>query len=52
MNAYREATRLDPEYAAAYFNLWVVLKELGRMGEAIEAYRRAIELESRQAPGS
>jgi tetratricopeptide (TPR) repeat protein len=41
---YRMATESDSSYALAFFDLGNVLDELKRMSDAIDAYRRAIEL--------
>jgi tetratricopeptide (TPR) repeat protein len=41
---YRMATESDSSYALAFFDLGNVLDELKRMPDAIDAYRRAIEL--------
>jgi Flp pilus assembly protein TadD len=42
--AYREALRLDPEYADVWEGLSMALADLLRFDEAIEAARRVVEL--------
>ncbi len=44
VNAYRQAIRLKPDFAKAYFNLGLLYAELRRYEEAIEAYRQTIRL--------
>jgi tetratricopeptide (TPR) repeat protein len=43
-----EAIRLKPDYARAYIALGLSLRALGRFSEALDAFRRAQELGSRQ----
>lgn len=41
---YREAVRLEPNFAKAYHNLAVVLEEQGKNEEAIDAYRETLRI--------
>ena len=41
---YREAIRLEPDYAEAHYNLGIALQDKGQLDEAIAAYREAIRL--------
>ena len=43
--AYREAIRLQPDYADAHTNLGIALHAQGKLEEAIAAYRTAIRLQ-------
>ena len=43
--AYEQALSIDPNDASTYYNLAVVLVQLGRRSEAIEAYGRAISID-------
>src|SRR5262249_55078260 len=47
---YKEAIRLDPNYAAAHYNLGNALYAQNKRDEAIAAYRKAIELDPKSAP--
>jgi tetratricopeptide (TPR) repeat protein len=51
IGAFREAIRLAPQYAGAYFNLGNTLAQQGSMAEAIEAYQTAVQLDPRDAGG-
>ncbi len=42
---YREAVRVDPGFAPAYFELGSVMERLGRPDEAIAFYRRATRID-------
>ena len=42
--AYKQAIKLNPNYAAAYQNLGVVLLKLGNVTEGIAAFKQAIAL--------
>ncbi len=44
LNAYHEALDLDPDYAAAYYEISDALVLLGRTIEAQVAYTRAMQL--------
>ena len=44
MSAYHEALRINEGNSGAHYNLADTLKAVGRVAEAIEHYRRAIEL--------
>ena len=44
IGAYREAIRLKPDYAEAFYNLGSVLNELGRFDEADQALDEARRL--------
>jgi Tfp pilus assembly protein PilF len=46
---FRLAIKVDPNYALAYFNLGVLLDELGRMDEAEKQYRLAIKSDPNDA---
>ena len=46
---YRAALKADPRHETAAFNLGVALEDLGRISEAIEAYRLAIDLDPENA---
>jgi predicted O-linked N-acetylglucosamine transferase (SPINDLY family) len=48
-DACREAIRLKPGFAEAYYNLGIVMKSAGRLHEAIAAYREAIRLKPKSA---
>src|SRR5581483_306431 len=41
---YRQAIEIDPRYSLAYFDLGNVLDETGRVTEAIQAYKTALQL--------
>lgn len=41
---FREAIALKPDYASAYNNLGIALKNKGQLNESIQAYRQAIAL--------
>jgi tetratricopeptide (TPR) repeat protein len=43
--AFREAIRLDADYANAYYGLGLVLWDVGRLAEAEAAFREAIRLD-------
>ena len=45
--AFEAAIRLDPRYAAAYRHLGNALEKLGRTAEAVEIYRRGIDVAKR-----
>jgi tetratricopeptide (TPR) repeat protein len=44
IEAYRQATTLDPKYASPWYNLGNIYATLGRSEAAIAAYRKAIAL--------
>jgi cytochrome c-type biogenesis protein CcmH/NrfG len=44
VEAYREAVRLKPDFAEAWYNLGVSYIKLGRHREAVEACREAVRL--------
>lgn len=46
---YRQATELDPAYAAAWFNLAYVLHARGELEAALPPYRRSLELDPERA---
>lgn len=46
---FREAVRLDPDYAEAYNNLGIALAEQGDMAPAVEAFRQAVRLDPANA---
>jgi Tfp pilus assembly protein PilF len=43
--AYRQAIKLQPDYALAHYNLGIVLAEQKKVDEAVAAYRQAIKLQ-------
>ena len=43
IESYRKAIDVKPDFAEAYLNLGIVLKEVGELDEAILCYRKAIE---------
>ena len=49
MVCYRNALSMQPDYAAAHYNLGLALQELGKGDEAVGYYLRAIELNPRLA---
>lgn len=44
INAYDEAIKLKPDYAVAYLGKGVALQDQGKLGEAIEAFDKAISI--------
>ncbi|MBS0015357.1 MAG: tetratricopeptide repeat protein, partial [Arthrospira sp. SH-MAG29] len=46
---WRQFLEIEPNNAAAYYNLGNALYDQGKLPEAIEAYRRAIALDSNYA---
>ena len=44
IEAYRQALRINPEYADAWYNLGVAYGNLNRYNDAIEAYRQALRI--------
>ena len=44
MKRFREALRLDPDYAQAHNNLAAMLQLAGQVDEALDHYRRAVTL--------
>jgi tetratricopeptide (TPR) repeat protein len=47
---YEAALRFDTAYAPAQLNLGIAYKRLGRHADAVRAFRRAAQLESRRSP--
>jgi len=47
---YRKALALDDSYVEAYFNLGVILAELGRVGEAVTLWKKTLELKPEFEP--
>ncbi len=45
IEAYIQAIRIDPDYAAAYCNLGIIYYNLGLYKDAIEAYKQAIRID-------
>jgi len=43
VEAFREAIKLDPELAEAYFRLGLAYDAVGKEKEAEEAYKKAVE---------
>lgn len=46
LEKYDEATKIDPNFVVAWFNKGFVLKQSGRIDEAILAFKKTIELQS------
>jgi arylsulfatase A-like enzyme/Tfp pilus assembly protein PilF len=44
IEAYQQAVKLDPHYAAAYLNLALEYRRLGELAEALQYYRKVCEL--------
>jgi serine/threonine-protein kinase len=44
LDAYREAIRLNPGFALAWYEIGIVYRKLGKTADAISAYREAIRL--------
>ena len=47
--SFRHAVALKPDFVAAYNNIGLSLIELGQTGEAQEAFRKALDIEPRNA---
>ena len=47
--SFEVATKLSPDFVAAWSNLGVARRRAGRLQEALEAYRRALEIEPKDA---
>ena len=45
IEAYKQAIRIDPDFAITYYNLGLTYYELGFYEEAIEAYKQAIRID-------
>jgi len=50
IEAYKQAIRIDPDLADAYYNLGLAYNELGFYKDAIEAYKQAIRINPDDAP--
>ena len=48
-NALKNSISLKPDYADAYFNMGVTLKNQGKLDESIEAYKKCISLKPNEA---
>lgn len=44
--AYEQALRLNPNYALAHHNRGIVLRKMGRLKEAEQAFQKAQDLQS------
>ena len=42
--SYKQALKINPEYAEAYFNMGVALKDKGDLEAAIESYKQALRI--------
>ena len=40
IDAYKKAISIKPDYADAYYNMGIALKEIGKLDEAITAYKK------------
>ena len=49
IEAYRQALRINPEYADAWDNLGFAYRKLNRYNDAIEAYRQALRINPEDA---
>jgi len=49
IKAFKEATRLLPEYAAAYYNLGITYGTAGQHKEAVEALKQALRHHEKSA---
>ena len=49
VEAYKTSISLKPDFAEAYSNMGVVLKNLHKLDEAIEAYKKSISLKPNDA---
>ncbi len=45
---FRRAVRISPKYAESHCNLGIVLASRGRIAGAVEQYREALDLATRQ----
>jgi tetratricopeptide (TPR) repeat protein len=46
IKAYEDAIETNPNYDTAYYNMGIAYTELNKFEEAIEAYEKAIDLNS------
>jgi len=44
VESFKQAIRINPDYAEAHYNLGVAYYKLGRYSEAVEAYKQAIRI--------
>jgi superkiller protein 3 len=44
IEAFRQAVSIDPQFAAAYYNLGVLLRMQGQLDEAVGSYQKALVL--------
>ena len=49
IEAYKKTISLKPDYAEAYSNMGVALRNQGKLEEAIEAYKKSISLKPNDA---
>ena len=49
IEAYNKALSIKPDYADAYYNIGVVLKEQGKLEKAIEAYNKSLSIKPEYA---
>lgn len=45
LEQYREAVRLNPQFADAFVSMGLALKDQGKLDEAIQQYRRAVRIQ-------
>jgi tetratricopeptide (TPR) repeat protein len=50
--AYERAVALDPDYWIAHQNLGALYKQMGRVGDAVEHFKKATRLSMRQPSSS
>ena len=46
---YKKAIELKPDFAEAYYNLGVIMQEVGKLGYALECYKQTIRINSNHA---
>jgi tetratricopeptide (TPR) repeat protein len=51
IEAYNKALAIKPDYAEAYYNLGITLKDQGKLEEAIEAYNKTLAIKPVNAEG-
>jgi tetratricopeptide (TPR) repeat protein len=44
IESYKQAIKIRPDYADAYYNMGISLQDQGNLGEAIDSYKQAIKI--------